>query len=454
VAVVLRGSGADSIEVTTAEVTSGTIARRIMVSGTLQPARTVALGSQVSGTIQSLEADFNDQVRAGQIVARLDPSAYQAHLTEAEARLAQARAEHTRLQVAADDARTRVARAELLAADELISGAELDLARLTVKDAEAALRAAAAGIAATQAMLTQARVSLNHTIIRSPIDGIVVSRDVDVGQTVAASVQTPVLFTIANLRHMQLLAEIAEADVGGVRPGSRVTFQVESIGNQPFEGTVTAVRLQPVLEPASASSSGAGSGNPVPAGSSGLSGTSAPATSAATPPSATSPAGAGGTQTAPLGASSAGASPGASASTPSQASGGGATTGGVVTYIAVIDVNNATGTVPPGGTAVITLGGHERPNAIRIPNTALAFRPSAGAFSAANQEPPVLDPPQSPREQSRRGTRRGYVWKLENRRFVPIAVEAGLADESWTELIEGPLRPGDVLLTAAEPTRK
>jgi len=274
---------------------------------------------------------------------------------------------------------------------------------------------------------------------------------VNVGQTVAASVQTPLLFTVADLRYMQVLAEISEADVGGVRSGSKATFQVESIGDQQFEGTVAAVHLQPLLEQASASSTGGGAGPPAPTGTSGTSAAAGPATSSAAQSSATSPTGAGATQTSPP---SAAASGGTRASSSSQASEAGASTGGVVAYTAVIDVNNATGTVPPGGTAIITLATHQRPDAIRIPNAALAFRPSAEAFKALNQEPPVLEPSQLPHEELRPGTRRAYVWKVENRRFVPIAVEAGLADDFWTELVEGPLRPGDVLLTAAEPTRK
>jgi HlyD family secretion protein len=120
----------------------------------------------------------------------------------------------------------------------------------------------------------------------------------------------------------------------------------------------------------------------------------------------------------------------------------------------VIDVNNTEGAIPPGGTAIIDLAGHERPNVVRVPNTALAFRPSAAAFAEVDQDPPILDPPQLPREKATNGLRQAYVWKFENRRFVPIAVEAGLADDDWTELVAGPLRPGDVLLTAAEPAKK
>ena len=120
----------------------------------------------------------------------------------------------------------------------------------------------------------------------------------------------------------------------------------------------------------------------------------------------------------------------------------------------MIDVNNTEGAVPPGGTAIVDLAGRERQGVVRIPNKALAFRPSAEAFAEVDQDPPILDPPRLPREKSNSGIRQAHVWKFENRRFVPIAVEAGLADDNWTELVEGQLRPGDVLLTAAEPAKK
>ena len=323
----LRRTGAEPIEIATAEVTSGPIVRRIMVTGTLEPMRTVAIGSQVSGTIQSVEVDFNDTVKAGQIVARLDPSLYEARLIEAGAGLAQSRSELVRLRAVADDATTKLDRVEELAADDLVPTAEFDLARLTARDAAAAVKAAVAGVDAARASVAEARVGLNHTIVRSPIDGIVISREVEVGQTVSASVQTPVLFTVADLRQMQLLAEIPESDVGGVRPGSRVSIQVESIAGKTFAGTVSSVRLQPVVEQAIASGQGAGSGTPTPTGTSGTA--SPPGTP--TTPAATSPAGA------PVGA----------AAPPSQPSTATASSAGVVTYTAVIDVNNTEGAVPP-----------------------------------------------------------------------------------------------------------
>src|SRR5262245_47127178 len=212
-----RVSGREPIDIKTAQVTHGDVLRRVMVSGTLQPAKTVAIGSQVSGTVQSIDADFNERVRTGQIIARLDPSIFGARLEEALARVAQLRAEHQKQQTAVDDVKTKLARAEQLAAADVIPAAELDAARLAADEAASALKATAADIVAAQAVAAEAKVSLNYTLIRSPIDGIVIARHVDVGQTVTTSVQAPLLFTVADTRRMQLLAEVAESDVASIQ---------------------------------------------------------------------------------------------------------------------------------------------------------------------------------------------------------------------------------------------
>ncbi len=444
--VLVPRDGADSpLDVTTAPVTTGTVARRVMSTGTLQPVRTVDVGAQVSGTIHSIEADFNDRVRAGQIVARLDPSIYESQLGEAQARLEQAQAERERLRVVLDDARAKLGRSETLATESLVPRAELDLAKTAALHAAADLKGADAGIASARASITQARVSLNHTIIRSPIDGIVISRHVDVGQTIASAVQTPVLFTIADLSRMQLLAEVAEADVGGVQPGSKVSFQIESIGQQAFDGTVSAVRLQPLVEQAAASTTGSATAAPVPVGTSGASSTP---TAAAGQPAANAAASSGSTSPAASSQPQSTQSPSSAGATPARPQSGAATAGGgVVTYTAVIDVDNSKSALQPGGTAIITLEGSERRDAVRIPNNALTFRPPPEAFDAIDQEPPVLEPPQAPRRGSANRTRKGYVWKLENRRFVPIAVETGLADDTWTELISGDIQAGELVVT-------
>jgi HlyD family secretion protein len=460
----LRGKGKEDIPVstTTAEVTEGEINRQIFVTGTLHPERTVDVGSQVSGTIQTLEADFNASVRRGQVIARLDPSRYQTELVEAQGKLAQAQANQIRLRAVLDDVRAKLARAEDLVARDLIPQTEFEAAQLAARQAAAELKAAEADGKAAEATVNQARVSLNHTIIRSPIDGIVVNRAVDTGQTIAASVQAPVLFSIADLGRMELLAEISEADVGGVRPGAVVTFQVESIGEQPFEGTVSEVRLQPVVQATAAS--GSTPSNAAATGTSGAAGptagsgrSSASSTTQGQSTSTGSTTGASGRQPAPstpsTGSSST-AAPSASAGTSAgaQSTAGGTGGPGIVNYTAVIAVSNDEGRLTPGGTALITLNAEHRRHVVRIPNSALTFRPSPDVLAVLGQEPPDLREDDGPDGQtSRAGTRRTHVWKFENRRFVPVPVEIGVADDNWTELVSGPLRPQDQLVTAAVP---
>ena len=393
----------DEIQFQTSEVTSGPIVRRALVSGTLEPARMVEVGSQISGTIAAIEVDFNSTVKAGQILARLDPASFQARLTEAEAGLAKARAERAERQAILDDARRKLESAQTLAGDEQLARAELDLARTTMLQAEADARGADAGIRAAQAGVAEARVSLEHTVIRSPIDGVVIGRQVDVGQTIAARMNAPVLFTLGDLRRMRLLADVPEGDVGGVRQGSEVRFVIESIGDRPFTGTVAEVRLAPALTQA-ASTSGAGSTpTPTPTATTGTStsGTSTPGTS--TPGIRTSASGTTTSGTGTGSPASTSSTPAAAASTSSAASRStsaqSATVQGVVSYIAVIDVDTANQNVPPGGTAIVTLTAGQRPQAVRIPNNALVFAPSAEVLAEVGQTPPVL-------ERARRGCER------------------------------------------------
>ena len=438
--------GGDKVQVQTTEVTSGPIVRRALVTGTLEPARMVEVGSQVSGTIASIEVDFNDTVKDGQILARLDPASFQTQLTEAEAGLAKARAERAQRQAVLDDARRKLENAQALAGDEQLTRAELDLARTTMLQAEADVKGADAGIRGAQAGVAEARVSLEHTIIRSPIDGVVIGRHVDVGQTIAARVNAPVLFTLGDLRHMRLLADVPEGDVGGVRQGSHVRFEIESIGARSFSGTVAEVRLAPALTEA-ASMPGAGSA-PTPTATSGTS-TSSPATSSpATSGTATSGSAASGTST---GSPASSSTPATAASTSSAASRStsaqSAARQGVVSYIAVIDVDTANQNVPPGGTAIVTLTAGNRPQAVRISNNALVFAPSAEVLEAVDQTAPLLEPTAAAAKG--RVTRRGRVWKFENGQFVPIVVEVGIADDTWTELVSGDVHAGDRLITAA-----
>ena len=448
VAIAVTTRDRERVQVQAAEVTSGPIARRVLVSGTLEPARMVEVGSQVSGTIASLPADFNMRVKTGQVLARLDPASFQARLAEAEAGLAKAEAERARRQAALDDAAMKLQDAQTLAGDQQLARAELDIARTTMRQAVADVKGAEADIAAARAAVTQAQIGLDRTIIRSPIDGVVIGRHVEVGQTIAASVHAPVLFTIGDLRRMRLLAEVPEGEVGGVQRGSQVRFDIESIGGHSFTGTVAEVRLAPQVAASTASSAGT---------------TSNASTSATTAPVATSgsSSAATGSNSQPAGSTTTGSptsqpaaqtsslSPAAMTTSARQA----AATIGVITYIAVIDVDAWSEDIPPGGTAIVTLAGSERAQVVRIPNNALTFAPSTESLAAVDQKPPVLNRADAA-ALKQTATRKGYVWRFENNRFVPIPVETGIADDAWTELVSGDVRPGDRLVTAAVPLRR
>jgi HlyD family secretion protein len=179
----------------TAPVTRGSVVQNVAATGTLQAVTTVQVGSQVSGTIKALHADFNSQVRKGQVVAELDPSLFQTQVEQAQASLLRLQAESDRARVDVEDTQAKLKRAQELWAEQLISRADLDTAEAAARQAQAAVKSAQAQVTQAQAVLNQNQVNLEHTIIRAPIDGIVISRNVDVGQTVAASLQAPVLLS-------------------------------------------------------------------------------------------------------------------------------------------------------------------------------------------------------------------------------------------------------------------
>jgi HlyD family secretion protein len=243
--VATRASSSAQPKVTTVQVTRGDLVQAISASGSLEAVTTVNVGSQVSGTVQALHADFNDVVRKGQVLARLDPSLFQTQVEQAEANLVRAEAEVERLKVARDAATIALDRTARLAEKRLVSDADIDAANVEYASANAQVRSAEASVAQSKASLNQARVNLAHTVITSPIDGIVVSRDVDTGQTVAASMQAPTLFVLAaDLTKMHLNASIDESDVGQVQAGQAVTFRVDAYPNDTFAGRVAQVRLQ------------------------------------------------------------------------------------------------------------------------------------------------------------------------------------------------------------------
>jgi HlyD family secretion protein len=233
----------------TAPVTRGDVVEVVDATGTVQPVTTVQVGTQVSGTIKSLHADFNSRVRRGQVVAELEPSLFETQVEQARASLTRLEAEVRRAEVQLDDAEQKRARASALSERQLVPATDLETATVNVRVAQAALQGAQAQVVQARASLHQAEVNLAHTVITAPIDGIVISRNVDVGQTVAASMQAPTLFVIArDLREMQVEASIAESDIGRIQPGQPVSFRVDAYPAETFTGTVSQVRLQPVVE--------------------------------------------------------------------------------------------------------------------------------------------------------------------------------------------------------------
>ena len=308
-----------------APISRGDIVDAVSTTGTLQAVTTVQIGSQVSGNISYLGADFNSIVKRGQVIARLDPSLLQAQLEQSRANVlksqsdvVQSEANVARARVALLDAQQKYARAQQLDEKHLEPQADLDAAKIAVDSAQsslqssqAALNSSKASVGQAQANFNQAQVNLDHTIITSPVDGIVTQRSVDVGQTVAASMQAPTLFIIAvDLTKLQVSANIDEADIGRIRPGQRATFRVDAYPTDTFEGTVAQVRLQPVVVQ------------------------------------------------------------------------------NVTTYATIINAPNGDLKLRPGMTATLRVEVSRKSDVLRVPSAALRFRPSADVFAALNQPVP------------------------------------------------------------------
>src|SRR6266487_4398576 len=226
-----RNGGTTSYQ--TATITRGPITQAVTATGTLNPVVNVQVGSQVSGNIAKLFVDFNSQVKAGQVVAQIDPALFQATVTQAEGDLANA-------QATLELAKVNAKRTQELFAKKTSSQADVDQAMATLHQSEATVKI-------KQGALDKARADLEHCTITSPIDGVVISRSVDVGQTVAASLQAPVIFAIANdLTKMQIDANVAEADVGVVTIDQNVDFTVDAFPMRTFHGKVVQVRNAPI----------------------------------------------------------------------------------------------------------------------------------------------------------------------------------------------------------------
>ena len=230
----------------TEAATRGSIVRVISATGTLQAVTTVQVGSQISGSVESLKADFNQLVRQGDVLATLDQSLYASALDQARASLVSAEAEAERLRVAHSASAAALTRARELSARQLLPAADLETAESAVRSAAAQVIGADAKIKQARSSVLTAQVNLAQTVIKSPIDGVVIARNVDVGQTVAASLSAPVLFIIAaDLSKMQINTNIDESDLGQVQSKQPVTFRVDAYPSETFQGTVSQVRLNP-----------------------------------------------------------------------------------------------------------------------------------------------------------------------------------------------------------------
>jgi HlyD family secretion protein len=365
---------APDVQYRTASVERKRIIGRVTASGTLSAIVTVQVGTQVSGRIQKLFANYNSQVKQGELIAKIDPQIFEAAVQQAEANVLSAKAGVATAEAMALNADRQYARTKALHESNLAAQADLDTAEANAASTHAQVEAAKASLAQAAASLHQAQINLSYTSIRSPIDGVVISRSVDVGQTVAASLAAPTLFTIAqDLTKMQVDTNIAEGDVGRLDVGMKTYFTVDSYPNQRFLGQVRQIR------------------------------------NAAT------------------------------------------TLQNVVTYDAVIDVDNSDLRLRPGMTANVTVVYAERDDAMAVPNAALRFRPPATARSQPSSS--------STRDASRRGHAPGTqgspgdgatgrtLYALRGSELRPVPVKTGLTDGTFTEVIEGDLAEGDSVVT-------
>lgn len=336
----------------TATVGRGDVVSRVTATGTLSATVTVQVGTQVSGRIQTLKADFNSLVKKGDVLATIDPQLFNAALEQATANEKAARANVAKAKAVAAESRRKLKRARELAAEKLIAPADLDAAQAEAESADASVDAAQAAVAQAGAQRRQAQSNLSYTTITSPIDGIIITRAVDVGQTVAASLASPTLFTIAeNLASVQVHTNVAEADVGKLRAGLEATFTVDAFPNRRFSGRILQIRYAPQV------------------------------------------------------------------------------VSNVVTYDAVLDVENPELLLRPGMTANVTFITQEAKDVLTVPNAALRFR---------------LDPTNNRKDEARQGQR--TVTVLREGKPARVPVKTGVTDGSFTEVLSG-LTQGELVVT-------
>jgi HlyD family secretion protein len=351
-------------------VTHGDIVESVQSTGTVQPVTQVQVGAQVSGRIAKVFVDFNSVVKKGDALAEIDPTLLGATVEQNKAQAAAAEAQLGRTQAALLTAQAALARIERLRAENLASQADYDQARGQRDVAEAEVAAARAAIIQTKAQLSYSRTNMTYSRIYAPIDGLVVSRNIDPGQTVAASFQAPTLFVIAqDLRHMRILAEIDEADVGKLKEEMNAEATVDAFAGEIFKGKVSQVRYNP---------------NAVQ---------------------------------------------------------------GVVTYLAVIDVENPEMKLRPGMTATVTVKTRQVNGVLRVPNAALRYRPTPPSRIEAAKEG-IEWKPEPPPEALPHGKARVYVLNdatLGKEKAGSKVIEVGITDGIHTEL-----RPASELAAGAK----
>jgi HlyD family secretion protein len=364
----LRSHAASATRYETTPVSRGRVIARVTATGTLSALVTVQVGSQISGRISDILVDFNSPVRKGQVLARIDSLLLDAAVEQARANGMAAQGDLATAKAHAVDAQRQYVRARDMRAQSLIAQADVDTAQANAEAAQAQVASAEGHLAQVRAALRQAQVNLGYATIASPTDGVVVSRNVDVGQTVAASLQAPTLFLIAqDLRRMQVDTSVAEADVGHLQAGMKATFTVDAYPGEQFTGTVRQVRDSPQIVQ------------------------------------------------------------------------------NVVTYDAVIDVSNDALKLKPGMTANVTFVYADRDNVIRVPNSALRFRPPTEKLPAGT--------PARPLRARARGEHR-TVWALRADKPVAVDISTGVTDGSYTEVTRGDLTESDLVITEAVSTAK
>ena len=381
----LAGCGqeaSDKTQISAVVVERGDVAAAVTAGGTLQALVTVQVGSQVSGRIASLEADYNSVVKQGQVVARIDPQQLQAAVRRTEANVAAATGNVAKSKATLADAERQLRRARELLPQGYVSQAEIDSLATAVEQAQAEVAAQQGALAQARAAYSEAQVNLDYTVIRSPTDGMVVTRSVDVGQTVAASLQAPVLFTIAqDLKKMQVHTSVAESDVGQLKEGMAAEFSVDAYPARKFQGRVSQVRVSPT------------------------------------------------------------------------------TVQNVVTYDAVVDVENPELELKPGMTANVSFRTAEAKDVLKVANAALRFKPPQAWLDAAKAAREKAGSGGGPAaggngnggERQRDPTIK-RVWKkpADGSDPVPVPVRVGVTDgavSQITPLREGTLAEGDQLVT-------